>query len=77
MDYDNDKIDDTVLALLYLTRTDDGARAWKGNDWNAMDRLHQKGFISNPRTKNKSVVMTPEGRAMSEKLFREFFAKPD
>lgn len=36
---DLDKIDDTVLALLSLT-LHDGCRAWKGFDWDTMDRLH-------------------------------------
>lgn len=75
MDYDKDKVDDMVLALLYLGRHEGGTRAWKGHDWNAMERLHQKGFISNPRTTNKAVFMTREGRARSEELFRQFFEK--
>ena len=45
MDIDTDKIDDAVLALLHLTRCDDeyGARAWKSHDWDALNRLHEKG----------------------------------
>jgi hypothetical protein len=38
MDYDQDKVDEMALALLWLTQTGDG-RAWKGHDWVAMDRL--------------------------------------
>jgi hypothetical protein len=75
MDYDTDKVDDTVLALLYLTSCEDGTRAWKGHDWNALDRLHQKGFISTPRTRNKSVFVTKEGRLKAEQLFHQFFGK--
>jgi hypothetical protein len=41
------KNDDVVLALLYLG-LHDGARARKSFDWDAMDRLHEKGYISNP-----------------------------
>jgi hypothetical protein len=41
---DADKIDEAVLALLQLT-LHDGARAWKGHDWDALDRLHRKGMI--------------------------------
>jgi uncharacterized protein DUF6429 len=73
-EYDTDKVDDAVLALLYLT-THEGCRAWKGHDWAAMDRLHQKGFISDPRNKNKSVVISRAGRLRSEELFRRFFGK--
>jgi hypothetical protein len=47
MDIDTKKIDETVLGLLHLT-LHDGARAWKGFDWDTMNRLHQNGFISDP-----------------------------
>jgi hypothetical protein len=42
MEIDKDKIDDAVLALLWLT-LHDGDRAWKGFDWDTLDRLHAKG----------------------------------
>ena len=35
MDYDHDKVDEMVLALLWLTPAGDG-RAWKGHDWDAL-----------------------------------------
>jgi Domain of unknown function (DUF6429) len=73
-DADTDKIDRAVLALLYLT-LHDGYRAWKGHDWSAMDRLHEKGFISNPTSKAKSVVFTEEGLAEAERLFHKMFGK--
>ena len=57
MEIDRDKIDDAVLALLYLTLDRDG-RAWKGFDWDVMDRLHAKGLIANPKIKAKSVWLT-------------------
>jgi len=71
---DPDRIDDTVLALLWLG-LHDGWRAWKGFDWDAMDRLHRKGMISDPVGKAKSVVFTEEGRREAERLFRELFAR--
>ena len=71
---DPDRIDDTVLALLWLG-LHDGGRAWKGFDWDAMDRLHRKGMISDPVGKAKSVVFTEEGRREAERLFRELFAR--
>jgi len=74
MDIDTKKIDDTVLALLHLT-LHDGTRAWKGFDWDTMNRLHQKGFISDPVGKAKSVLLTDEGLRESERLFKELFAK--
>jgi hypothetical protein len=54
MEIDTDKIDEAVLALLDLT-LHDGSRAWKSFDWDAMNRPHEKGFISNPVGKPKSV----------------------
>ena len=74
MDFDTDRIDQAVLALLYLGLHDE-CRAWKGFDWEAMDRLHQKGYITNPKGKAKSVVFTEEGQRESERLFREMFVK--
>ena len=57
MAIDLDKIDDTVLGLLWLTLHDEN-RAWKGFDWGALDRLHQKGLIADPANKAKSVVLS-------------------
>ena len=74
MDVDEDRIDEAVLALLWLT-LHDGARAWKGHDWDALDRLHCKGFILNPAHKAKSVVLTEEGLHEAERLFEALFAR--
>jgi len=74
METDTDKIDEAVLALLYLT-LHDGARAWKSFDWDAMNRLHEKGYISNPVGKAKSVVLTEEGLREAERLFIKLFAR--
>ncbi len=74
MDIDTKKIDETVLALLHLT-LHDGTRAWKGFDWDTMNRLHQHGVISDPVGQAKSVVLTEEGLRESERLFKELFAK--
>ena len=57
MDIDTDRVDQAVLALLYLG-LHDHHRAWKSFDWDAMGRLHDEGFISNPASKAKSVVFT-------------------
>jgi len=75
MDYDTDKVDEATLALLYLT-LHDGARAWKSFDWDAMNRLHDKGYIANPIGKAKSVVFTEEGLQEAERLFKKLFGKP-
>ena len=73
MEIDRDRIDEAVLALLFLGRHDED-RTWKSFDWAAMERLHAKGLISNPVSKTKSVVFTDEGLRLSEALFRKFFS---
>lgn len=75
MEYDKNKVDDTVLALLYLTMFEDqsGRRAWKGQNWEAMDRLHEKGYISDPKSKAKSVIVTDEGARRAQELFEKNF----
>lgn len=73
MTLDDDKIDRAVLALLFLG-IHDGTRAWKGFDWDAMNRLHEKGFITDPRGKAKSIVFTEEGLAEARKLLEELFS---
>jgi hypothetical protein len=74
MNIDAAKIDQAVLALLYLGRHD-GDRTWKTFDWDAMNRLHEKGYITNPMSKAKSVVFTEEGLQASEAAFRRLFSQ--
>jgi len=74
MGLDTERIDDAVLALLYLG-LHDGYRAWKGFDWDTLDRLHAKGMIADPVNKAKSVVFTDEGLQRSRELFEAMFAK--
>lgn len=71
---DEDRIDNAVLALLLLGRHEHW-RAWKGFDWDAMERLHKKGMIDSPRGKAKSVVFTEQGLRRSEDLFQAMFTK--
>lgn len=75
MEIYEEKVDEVVLALLYLNfHSDHGAvRAWKSFDWDAMDRLHNKGFISDPKSKAKSVFVTEEGQKVAKELFEKYF----
>lgn len=75
MDYDHNKVDQMVLALLTLTMFGDGpaVRAWKGHDWDVLDRLHAKGYISDPKSKSKSVVLSDEGVRLAKELFEQHF----
>jgi hypothetical protein len=74
--YNEDKVDEMTLALLYLimTREKTGTRAWKGFDWETMERLHGKGYISDPKSKSKSVVVSEEGTRLAEELFKKHFS---
>ena len=79
MEYDKDKVDDLVLALMYLGMFSERSvrRAWKSFDWDALDRLHEKGYISNPKSAAKSVVMSDSGANLAEGLFKEHFGIVD
>jgi Domain of unknown function (DUF6429) len=74
MEVDTEKVDEAVLALLYLG-LHETARAWKSFDWDAMERLHGKGYITSPMSKAKSVVFTEEGLRKSEEFFRRLFTR--
>ena len=77
MEIDKAKVDEFTLALLYLTTFKDrsGLRAWKGHDWEVMDRLFTKGYLSDPKSKAKSVMLTDKGYAKAKQLFEAKYAK--
>ena len=78
-DLKTDRIDEAVPALLHLDISErspfGGASAWKSLNRDAMYRLHESGFISDPVTRAKSVQLTDEGLARAEaacnRLFRD------
>jgi hypothetical protein len=72
--YNEEKVDEMVLALLHLTSSHEGGsvRAWKSHDWDALERLHEQGLISDPKSKSKSVLLSEEGARKAEELFRRF-----
>ncbi|CAM2962727.1 MULTISPECIES: DUF6429 family protein [Methylobacterium] len=76
MQIDEERIDDAVLALLWLTLHNE-CRAWKGFDWEALGRLHAKGLIDDPVGRAKSVVLTEEGLRRSEALFEALFTRKE
>lgn len=75
MKLNNDRIDEAILALLYLG-LHDGTRAWKSFDWDAMARLHAKGYITDPVGKAKSIAFSEEGLRKSEHLLKAMFGEP-
>lgn len=75
MKYDEERVDEMTLALIYLVLHGDrwGSRAWKGFDWDTLGRLHAKGWIGDPKSKAKSVSVTEEGVELCEQLFWKHF----
>ena len=65
-------VDEAALALMLLG-IHDGWRAWKGFDWQVLNRLHEKGFITDPKTRAKSVIFTEKGLGESQRLFEKLF----
>lgn len=74
MDYDEAKIDEAVLALLGALEFDDG-RVWKRYDFGVMDRLHEQGYITNPRGRQESVYLTDEGMRVAKELAARYFGR--
>ena len=72
MELNEQKVDESALAVLWLTLHEE-RRVWKSVDWEVMDRLFEKGFISNPASRAKSVVLTDEGLAEAERAARKLF----
>jgi hypothetical protein len=75
-----DKVDETALALMYLTtftERNQQARTWKGFDWDILDRMFERGWISDPRTKAKSVVIFEDAQRRSRELFEQQFGTFD
>ncbi len=81
--YNKDKVAEVVLALMYLNLWQEDKppfavhRAWKSFPWEALDRLYEQGYIDNPRSKAKSVVLTEEGLRKAEELFFRWFGLED
>lgn len=81
MNYNKDKVDDATLALMYLgawrQKKDFPMSAWKSFDWDTMDRLYEKGYISDPKSKAKSIRMSDEGFQRAEQLFEQMFGEKE
>lgn len=83
MEIDQEKFDEIVLALLFHNSWTEKIgqvnvfQAWKSLDWDALSRLYEKGLISNPKGKAKSLVMTDEGYVLAQELFGKHFGKDE
>ncbi|MBD9464083.1 DUF6429 family protein [Pseudomonas sp. Pdm06] len=74
MNYDDTLIEEAVLALLAAFSSDEG-NAWKGFDFEVMNRLHEQGLISNPVNRNKSIWLTAEGLERGRRIADRLFGK--
>lgn len=63
-----------MLALLGANEFENG-RVWKRIDFATMDRLHAKGYITDPHGKQESVYLTEQGLALAKTLAAKHFAK--
>jgi len=70
---DADKLAECALALLSLTLHK--GRVWKSLDWDLMNLLHQKGWIDDPISKNKSVLLTEDGERLAEVFLLKHFSE--
>jgi len=77
MDGLQNQVRELTLLLLYLnswTEKDTGfecRRSWKGFDFDDLNALAEKGFISEGR-KTKSVVLYEKGMNEAEKLLKKY-----
>ena len=66
-------VEEAILALLFFGHWVESphgvARSWKSFDRDAMKRLHERGLISNPATKAKSVTLSEEGLRIAKEAF--------
>jgi hypothetical protein len=66
------------MSMQHLTQKNlsdgSGRRAWNSLPWSVMVLLLQKGYISDPATKNKSVWLSEEGAKLSKEFFEKLHA---
>lgn len=72
---DHEKLAECALALLSLTLHD--GRVWKSLDWDLTNLLFKKGWILDPISKAKSVVLTEEGDQLAQTFLLKHFGRAD
>ena len=72
INYDTVKVEEAVLGLLGVFEFENG-RVWKRFDFDVMDSLHSKGYITDPKSHRESVHLTAEGLALAKRLANEHF----
>jgi hypothetical protein len=71
MAFNRERAGDLVLALMQLTLHEE-RRAWKSFDWDVMNDLFERGLITDPRRKAKSVLLTDDGLARSREMYVKY-----
>ena len=74
-DLNHEKVAEAALAILSLSRMTQpyGVTAWKGIDWDVMNLLYEKRWISDPVGKQKSVGITEEGIELADEFLDKYF----
>ncbi len=73
----NEFMENLALALIYLSSWKEGEagtderRAWKGYDFNILDKLKEKGFV-NFSNSAKSLYVTVDGVRKAEEAVEKF-----
>lgn len=74
MKYDEMKVDEVILALLFLNTLDEQSKeTWNGLDWDSLNRLHERGLIATPR-KGSRVALTEEAYRLAKVMFEKYFS---
>ena len=71
---DWEKLAECALGILWRNVHDSG-RVWKSMPWGVTDLLHEKDWISDPKTQAKSVVLTEEGERLAQEFLQKHFGK--
>lgn len=74
-EFDPERILECALAILAVSLHEDDI-VWKNIDWDLMDAMHSRGWISDPVNKSKSVYLTEEGLKNALTFQRKYFAQP-
>ncbi len=68
-----------TLLLMYLSRFNEGGRfasnldmAWKGYDFDIIDKLDEEDYIRQGSHRSKSVAITEEGIKLSQELLVKY-----
>ena len=69
------KLEETILALPGVFEFENG-RVWKRYDFDVMEVLHKKGYISTPRGRTESIYLTETGMDLAKELAKAHFGRP-